>query len=217
MVILITGCGDCTWMILVNFVTALAFLCVLMLSCDLRILSLHPPPYCMVSVPEWLKSLSIGPTGEPNAIVFCTVGHTWPGARFSIEVPIIFWEWKAVLYLLGLHSRSKFQLFWKWENESTNWPVCELGNVLPLNRFWFQNLPSDPKSYRAFCKTGPRAACYPPPPPPYRSMSLLQLVMSSCSKKVLLSVHARTSEANILHLDQMVMKSMTCKWLFGML
>ena len=175
MVILITGCGDCTWMILVNFVTALAFRCVLMLSCDLRILSLHPPPYCMVSVPEWLKSLSIGPTGEPNAIVFCTVGHTWPGARFSIEVPIIFWEWKAVLYLLGLHSRSKFQLFWKWENESTNWPVCELGNVLPLNRFWFQNLPSDPKSYRAFCKTGPRAACYPPPPPPYRSMSLYSL------------------------------------------
>ena len=81
MVILITGCGDCTWMILVNFVTALAFRCVLMLSCDLRILSLHPPPYCMVSVPEWLKSLSIGPTGEPNAIVFCTA---WVNFQFRL-------------------------------------------------------------------------------------------------------------------------------------
>ena len=60
---------------------------------------------------------------------------------------------------------------------------------------------------------GPRTACY----CPHRSMSLLQLVMSSFSKKVLLSVHARTSEANILHLDQMIMKSMTCKWLFGTL
>ena len=212
MVILITGCGDYTWMILVNFVTALAFRCVLMLSCDLRILSLHPPPYCMVSVPEWLKSLSIGPTGEPNAIVFCTVGHTWPGARFSIEVPITFRAWKAVLCLLGLHSRSKFQLFWKWENESTNWPVCELGNVLPLNRFWFQKFAFGPKKLPGLPTPPP-----PPPPPQYRSMSLLQLVMSSCSKKVLLSVHAQTSETNILHLDQMVMKSMTCKWLFGML
>ena len=114
MVILITGCGDCTWMILVNFVTALAFRCVLMLSCDLRILSLHPPPYCMVSVPEWLKSLSIGPTGEPNAIVFCTVGHTWPGARFSIEVPITFWAWKAVLCLIvGFKFKIKVSIILK--------------------------------------------------------------------------------------------------------
>lgn len=154
MVILITGCGDYTWMILVNFVTALAFRCVLMLSCDLRILSLHPPPYCMVSVPEWLKSLSIGPTGEPNAIVFCTVGHTWPGARFSIEVPITFRAWKAVLCLLGLHSRSKFQLFykrgkWNYQLTTQHWLVRELRTVLLLNRerFWFKKLLSGPKSY----------------------------------------------------------------------
>ena len=33
--------------------------------------------------------------------------------------------------------------------------------------------------------------------------------------KILLSVHAGTSQANILHLDQKAVKCMTCKWLYG--
>ena len=37
-----------------------------------------------------------------------------------------------------------------------NWMVCELGTVLLFNRFWFQNMPSDLKSYRAFREIGPR-------------------------------------------------------------
>ena len=126
MVILITGCGDCTWMILVNFVTALAFRCVLMLSCDLRILSLHPPPYCMVSVPEWLKSLSIGPTGEPNAIVFCTVGHTWPGARFSIEVPITFEHEKLFCVCLNFIWLIQVVITPSVMSEMTGRPVTSL-------------------------------------------------------------------------------------------
>ena len=126
--------------------------------------------------------------------------------------PDNFSSMKSCFVFVGFTFKIKVSIIlkmikWKYKSTKQNWLVCELGNVLPLNRFWFQNLTSDPKSYRAFHKTaGPRTACY----CPYRSVSLLQLVMSSCCKKVLLSVHARTSEANILHLDQMVMKCMTC-------
>ena len=34
-------------------------------------------------------------------------------------------------------------------------------------------------------------------------------------EEILLSAHARTSQANILHLDQKATKCMTCKWLYG--
>ena len=33
--------------------------------------------------------------------------------------------------------------------------------------------------------------------------------------EILLSVHARNLQANILHLDQKATKFMTCKWLYG--
>ena len=45
---------------------------------------------------------------------------------------------------------------WDYQLTKQNWLVCELGTLLLFNRFWFQNLPSDPKSYRAFRETGPR-------------------------------------------------------------
>ena len=45
---------------------------------------------------------------------------------------------------------------WNYQLIKQNWPVCELGTVLLVNRFWFQNLPSGPKSYRDFRDTGPR-------------------------------------------------------------
>ena len=34
---------------------------------------------------------------------------------------------------------------WKYQVTKQKWTVCELGTVLLFNRFWFQNLPSDPK------------------------------------------------------------------------
>ena len=34
-------------------------------------------------------------------------------------------------------------------------------------------------------------------------------------EEILLSAHAWTSQANILHLDQKATKCMTCKWLYG--
>ena len=34
-------------------------------------------------------------------------------------------------------------------------------------------------------------------------------------EEILLSAHARTSQANILYLDQKATKCMTCKWLYG--
>ena len=34
-------------------------------------------------------------------------------------------------------------------------------------------------------------------------------------EEILLSSHARTSQANILYLDQKATKCMTCKWLYG--
>ena len=34
-------------------------------------------------------------------------------------------------------------------------------------------------------------------------------------EEILLSAHARTSQANILYLDQKATKCMTCKWVYG--
>ena len=34
-------------------------------------------------------------------------------------------------------------------------------------------------------------------------------------EEILLYAHARTSQANILYLDQKATKCMTCKWLYG--
>ena len=44
---------------------------------------------------------------------------------------------------------------WSYQLTKQNWLVCELGTVLLLQRFWFWNLPSGPKSFRAFRETGP--------------------------------------------------------------
>lgn len=46
----------------------------------------------------------------------------------------------------------------KWSDQLTkqHCPVCELGTVVLFNRFWFLNVPSGPKSFRAFRETGPR-------------------------------------------------------------
>ena len=71
---------------------------------------------------------------------------------------------------LGLKSCFTFAVFafrikvsillkmkqWSYQITEQNWMVCELGAVLLFTRFWFQNMPSDPKSYRAFRVTGPR-------------------------------------------------------------
>ena len=78
------------------------------------------------------------------------------------RVPITFRGRKAVLCLLAVFAfKIKVSLILKmiqWNCQSTrqNWPVSELGTALLFNRFWFQNLPSHPKSYWAFQETGPR-------------------------------------------------------------
>ena len=44
---------------------------------------------------------------------------------------------------------------WKYQLTKQYWPVCEFQTLLQFNRLWFQNLPSDPKSYRAFREMDP--------------------------------------------------------------
>ena len=44
---------------------------------------------------------------------------------------------------------------------------------------------------------------------------LLSLLTTQKICNILLSAHARNSQANILHLDQKSTKCMTCKWLYG--
>ena len=39
----------------------------------------------------------------------------------------------------------------------TKFTGCKLGTVLLFNKFEFENLPLDPKSFRLFKETGPRA------------------------------------------------------------
>ena len=45
---------------------------------------------------------------------------------------------------------------WNYQLTKQNWLVYKLGTVLLFNMFGFYNLPSGPKSFRAFRKTGPR-------------------------------------------------------------
>ena len=42
---------------------------------------------------------------------------------------------------------------WNYQLTKRNWQVCELRTVVLFNRFWFENLSSGPKSYRAFRET----------------------------------------------------------------
>ena len=49
---------------------------------------------------------------------------------------------------------------WKYQLKKQNWPVCGLGTLLLFNWFWFENLPSDPKSCQAFRETGPWSILY---------------------------------------------------------
>ena len=44
---------------------------------------------------------------------------------------------------------------WTYHLTRQNWLVFELGFCYRFNWFWFQNLPSDLKRYRAFRETGP--------------------------------------------------------------
>ena len=50
-----------------------------------------------------------------------------------------------------------------------NEQVCELGTVLLFNGYWFQNLPSNPKSYRAYRETDLRMVVSVPPFPYFQS------------------------------------------------
>ena len=94
----------------------------------------------------------------PGPLIIGTFKKWAPGARFS-KLPITF---RAPKPVLCLHVCIQDQSFNNFENvimklsvNRQNWPACEIETVLLFNRFWFQNLPSDPKSYRAFRETGP--------------------------------------------------------------
>jgi len=43
----------------------------------------------------------------------------------------------------------------------------------------------------------------------------VKTAVSLLNPKTLLSAHAQTSQANILHLDRKAAKCTTCKWLYG--
>ena len=44
---------------------------------------------------------------------------------------------------------------WNYQLTKQDWPVCELRTVVLFNSFWFDNLSSGPKNYRAFLEMGP--------------------------------------------------------------
>ena len=58
--------------------------------------------------------------------------------------------------------------------QKQNWPVCELGTLLLFNRFWFEYLITDPKSYRPFEKRDPRAR-YSKAPVTFRACNQIEI------------------------------------------
>ena len=68
---------------------------------------------------------------------------------------------KAIVCLLHLHSRSKFQEFWqcmiRWNYQLTkqNWLVCDQEAVLLFNKFWFENKKRGRKVSGPFEKRAP--------------------------------------------------------------
>ena len=80
------------------------------------------------------------------------------GTRF-LRIPVNFGARKAVYICCICIQDLSFNCF---ENDTMKLSVNEAkltgfapGTVLLFNRFLFQNLPSGPKSYRAFRETGP--------------------------------------------------------------
>ena len=78
----------------------------------------------------------------------------FPGTRFS-KVPKSCFMFAVFAFNIKVSIILKM-IQWKYQLTKQNWPVCELGTVLLFNEFWFQNLPSDPKRYRAHRETGSR-------------------------------------------------------------
>ena len=91
--------------------------------------------------------------------VIVRLTHSGPGACFS-KVSITFRPEK-LFYVCRVCIQDQSSIIlkmiqWNYQLTKQNWLVCELGTLLLFNWFWFQNLLSDPKSYRAFRETGPR-------------------------------------------------------------
>ena len=74
----------------------------------------------------------------------------WPGIRFS-KICSMFAKLAFKIKVLIIYKLIQ----WKYQLTKQNWPVCEFQTLLQFNRLWFQNLPSDPKSYRAFREMDP--------------------------------------------------------------
>ena len=85
------------------------------------------------------------------------------GACFSKVTPLncsgskSFFLFAAFAFKINASMILKMTI-WNYQLTKQNRPVCELGTSLLFNWFWFQNLPSDPKSYRTFREAGPRCA-----------------------------------------------------------
>ena len=77
-----------------------------------------------------------------------------------LESPGIFWGRKncfmfAVFAFKTIVSIILKMIQWNYQFTKQDWPVSELRTVVLFNSFWFENLSSGPKSYRAFLETGP--------------------------------------------------------------
>ena len=77
-----------------------------------------------------------------------------PGDPFH-ESPDKFWDPKSCSMFAVFTFKIKLSkilkmIRWKYQLTKQNWTVCELGTVLLFNRFWLQNLPSDPEKKNAW-------------------------------------------------------------------
>ena len=69
---------------------------------------------------------------------------------FLDRIPDNFSSLKSCFVFAGFTFKMKVSIILKmikskYKSTKQNWLVCELGNVLTFNRFWFQNLPSVPE------------------------------------------------------------------------
>ena len=96
-----------------------------------------------VSPTNFLVSLTKKVTWGP----FLESRNNFPGPQNAFMFTIFAFKIKVSILL----KRTQ----WKYRLMKQNWLVYEPGTVLPFNRFWFQNLPLDLKSYRDFREGGP--------------------------------------------------------------
>ena len=90
---------------------------------------------------------------------------------------------------------------WNYQWTKRNWLVCELRTLLRFNWFWFQNLHSDLKNYRAFRETGPWPALLPGSAHALFSHSFIFIHLFCINKKYNNSIQKYTKDNTIFQLN----------------